>query len=231
MKFCSNKNSLLLLFSGPRVIIHIGDHEYKLPKALLCEQSPYFQATFEGGFKEGEDQSTTLSEEDGVVSPGSFLMLVQWLTSGRVNFGEMEPEKAITCTIEFVRIADMYKVTGMETLMAERIKAIILAHRADADGRSSPPHSNTDYLTSQHINSALLLPEGHPVRRLLVSAVVKGYFLDKEPRFWKEAQENAEFAIDLLKEVKNTLNSLRSGRSMVTFMDPIRGETCSIRRR
>ncbi|KAH9208534.1 hypothetical protein DL95DRAFT_467681 [Leptodontidium sp. 2 PMI_412] len=69
--------SLLPLYSGPQVTIRISfaSHEYILPKALLCKQSPYFAAAFEGNFKEGEDQSTTLEVIDGVGSTRSFQML------------------------------------------------------------------------------------------------------------------------------------------------------------
>ncbi|TAQ89347.1 hypothetical protein B7494_g2347 [Chlorociboria aeruginascens] len=56
-----------------------GRHEYKLPNALLCKQSEYFAAMLEGPFKEGEEQSTTLEEIDGVVTPRSFQMLVHTL--------------------------------------------------------------------------------------------------------------------------------------------------------
>ncbi|KAH8745523.1 hypothetical protein F5882DRAFT_312714, partial [Hyaloscypha sp. PMI_1271] len=45
----------------------------------------------------------------------------------RVIFGELAPEEVITATIEFVRIADIYGVTGIEALMAEHIKGIIIA--------------------------------------------------------------------------------------------------------
>lgn len=85
-------------------------------------QSPYFAAMFEGPFKEGGEQSTTLEEMDGVVSTQSFQMLVQWVCLGRVVFGESTPEEAITTAIEFARLADMCHITGMESLMAEHIK-------------------------------------------------------------------------------------------------------------
>jgi hypothetical protein len=70
---------------SPQVTIRIGSAnvEYKLPKALLCKQSSYFAATFEGSFKEGEEQSTALEEDDGVVSTQSFQMLAQWVIIGR----------------------------------------------------------------------------------------------------------------------------------------------------
>ena len=76
--FLTSYFSLLPLYSGPRVKVRIGSasHEYELSKAILCKQSPYFAATFKGEFLEGGNQSTTLAEIDGIVSPQSFEMLV-----------------------------------------------------------------------------------------------------------------------------------------------------------
>jgi hypothetical protein len=71
-----------------------------------------------------------VEEIDGVVSTQSFQMLVQWVCLGRVVFGGSAPEEAITTAIEFTRLADMCGVTGMESLIAEHIKAIILANPA-----------------------------------------------------------------------------------------------------
>lgn len=72
---------LLPLYSGPQVTIRIGSasHEYKLPKALLCKQSPYLAAMFEGPFKEGEEQSTTLEE---ISIKAAYLTSCQSLVSG-----------------------------------------------------------------------------------------------------------------------------------------------------
>jgi BTB/POZ domain len=75
-----------------RIRIGSASYEYKLSKALLCRQSPYFAATFEGNFQEGEEQSTNMTEIDGLVSIRSFELLVQWLylrqsQLRRVNIG------------------------------------------------------------------------------------------------------------------------------------------------
>ena len=113
---------------------------------------------------------------DGVVSIRSFEPLLQWLYLGRVNFGELTPEEAVTATIEFVRLADMCGVTGMESLMAERIKTIIKTNPA-APSKKLPktrdPNTNTHCLVSQHIKSAALLPKGHPVRGTLATAILQ----------------------------------------------------------
>jgi len=183
-------------------------------------QSPYFAAAFEGGFREGEEQSITLTEIDDVVSIRSFELLVQWLYLGRVIFGKLTPEETITAAIEFVRFADMCGVTGMETLMAEHIKAIIIAN--PAPGLKS--YTNTYCLTSKHIVSAASLPEEHPVRSILAAAAVKGYLRDDNYRFLKETQEVPNFSADLLKAVKATLKSLTISYTSITVKDPVSGE-------
>jgi hypothetical protein len=165
-----------------------------------------------------------LSEEDGVISTRSFQLLVQWLYLGRVIFGELAPEEAITATIEFVRIADMCQVTGMEALMAERIKGIIMAQRAVEDVFVDR-HLNTLCLTTQHIVSAALLPKGHPVRGMLASAAVTGFLLEDKHKFVKETEDVHEFAVDLLGEVKTAFKSLKTDPPCITFKDPITGQT------
>jgi hypothetical protein len=222
---------LLALFSGPQVIIRIGtaSHEYKLPKALLCKQSPYFAATFEGSFREGEEQSTTLEEINGVVTARSFQMLVQWVCLGRVVFTECTPDVTITTAIEFARLADMCLITGVESLMAEYIKAIILANPAPEDSKWEmwrPPDTNTHCLTSQHITSAVNLPKGHPVRAILAAATVEGCLRQHNYKFEREASRVPEFTIDFLKAVRATIESI----SATTFEDPISGVRLGLKR-
>jgi hypothetical protein len=71
-----------------------------------------------------------LEEINGVVTPQSFEILVQWVCLGRVVFRECAPDVAITTAIEFARLADVCRITGMESLMAEHIKTIILASKS-----------------------------------------------------------------------------------------------------
>jgi hypothetical protein len=108
--------------------------------------------------------------------------------------------------------------------MAERIKAIILATRPRETVFATSPDPNTYCLTSQHIELAALLPKGHAVRSILASAAVKGYLCNDRHKFWREAHENVDFAIDLLEEVKSTLNSLEVRKSTASVMDAISGE-------
>ena len=202
--------------------IRIADKEYQVSKALLCTQSPYFSATFEGKFLEGAIQSTTLAEIDGVVTVRSVQMLIQWLYLGRIVTEDQAPEEGITATIEFVRFADMCGVTGMESLMAERIKSIILS---DSTFRlSRDPETNTRYLTSQHITAASFLPDDHSVRIILARATVEGYLQQDRHKFAEEALNIPAFAVDLLREVKATLNSVTYRDYKVVFKEPISGK-------
>lgn len=168
------------------------------------------------------------------MSTRSFELLVQWIYLGRVIFGELDPSEAITASIEFARIADMCAVTGMESLMAERIKAIILANPARQpyqyypEPRGPLEYDNTYCLTSEHITSAADLPDGHPVRQTLAAAAVEGYLLQNDHKFSKEMREVHNFSVDLLKAVKATLGTLSRSNTQhagtgIIVTDPLRG--------
>ena len=110
---------------------------------------------------------------------------------GRVVFGKCAPDVSITTAIEFARLADMCHITSMESVMAEHIKAIILANPGPEDwkwDKARAPDTNTRCLTSQHITSAVALPEGHPVRTILAAAAVEGCLRLHNYRFESEAE-------------------------------------------
>jgi hypothetical protein len=123
---------------------------------------------------------------EGLVSSRSFQMLIQWMYLGRVVFPELSPEDDITATIEFLRIVDMCGVTGMECLMTERIKQIILTNKPHGNSVfATPPDEHTYHLKPHHINAAAFLPDGHPVRSIFASATVKS-FLRRDPSTFLE---------------------------------------------
>jgi hypothetical protein len=122
----------------------------------------------------------------------------------------------------------MCGVTGMESIMAEQIKTIILANPAPG---SSDLDSNTYCLESSHIVSAACLPEGHLVRRVLAAAVAGAFFREDHHKFSKEAKEVASFASDLLEAIRNTLKSFKSyGGDGVVITDPLTGRERWLRR-
>lgn len=218
--------SILPLYDGPRVRIRIGpaNCEYIVAKNLLCRESSYFSRMFEGDFSEGEQQTATMEEIGGVVSVRSFEALLQWLYLRKVIFGLENPEDHISAVIEFVRLADMCNMKGMESQMAQHIKEIFVANtpRFVTDYRFVD--TNTICLTNQHLHSATYLPAGHPVRRILAAASVEGFLRDGNHKFAEETQEYPTFGADLLQEIRVTLNGIKFEERDAHCEDPISGK-------
>jgi hypothetical protein len=168
------------LYSGPQVVVRIvpANKTYTLSKDLLCEQSLHFEAAFDGSFREGQSQVLSLTEMNGVISTQSFEMLIQWLYLGQICFGNLSGPKIgrqkITCIMEFLRMADMCGVTGMEAAMADQIRSIIM--NTPLEFRSDPPNNgHMPHITPQHTRTALFLPSHHPVRHLVVNEAIEEY--------------------------------------------------------
>ncbi|PQE18980.1 BTB POZ fold protein [Rutstroemia sp. NJR-2017a WRK4] len=133
-------------------------------------------------------------------------MLVQWLYIGRICLSELTPTESITAIIEFVRLADMCEVTGLETQMAKQVKHIML---------DNPPPEDDSEGSGR----------GHPVRKIFATAAVEGYLRRNEFKFLKELHDCPDFAVDLLLEVKETLKTVAIGvRTRVSFQDPLSGD-------
>ena len=183
---------------------------------------------FEGNFKEADGNSATLKEIDGVLSTQSFEMLVQWVCLGRIEYGDTSPTDALTLSIEFARLTDMYMITGANHLMAERMKTIILAdaklHKYDHD-YGGVFGTNVLCVKTHHIVSAASLPRGHPVREVLAMAMVEGFFTMQDERPFEETEEIPGFAADLLSAIKSTSKTIRSGEyGRAEFKEPLSGD-------
>lgn len=162
-----------------------------------------------------------MKEEDGVVSVQSFELLVQWMYIGQVILDDLGPFESVAAALAFSRIADMLGVTGMESQMAEHIKALINGSSAPYDYGFD---SNTYLINSDLIASAVRLPHGHPVRKTLAAASVREYLKGNEHRFATEVEGIPGFSSDLLEAVRNALNTLRKGSYEVSVTDPISGQ-------
>ncbi|KAJ5902884.1 hypothetical protein N7495_003412 [Penicillium taxi] len=221
--------TFLPLYHHPTVKIRISssDYEYEISKYLLCKDSTYFTAMFEGNFVEREQQVASLEEVEGVVSVRSFEALIQWLYMCRVQFDSEDPEDQISTIIELVRFADMCNITGMESQMAQYIKDILVASPKD-ENLCRHIDTNTYYLTRQHIIWATFLPPGHLVRRTLAAASVEGYLRGEDYKFEQETHEYPSFGADLLQEVRSILDGLNVIYGEVTLEDPISGTKISI---
>jgi hypothetical protein len=124
----------------------------------------------------------------------------------------------------------MCKVTGLEIQMAEQIKNIMLANPPPEDesdesvsiNQSRHPDTNTFCIVGQHITSAILLPRGHPVRKIFAIAAVEGYIRRNKHKFLKEIYDCPDFGVDLLLEVKEALKTVTYGEQpKISFRDPL----------
>ena len=85
---------------------------------------------FAGGFSEGKEHLAILEEIEGVVSVASVEYLLQWLHPGRVQFDLENPSDRVSAAIEFARLADMCDIGGIDEVMAQLIKEVIVNNHA-----------------------------------------------------------------------------------------------------
>ncbi|BCR98753.1 uncharacterized protein AKAW2_40436A [Aspergillus luchuensis] len=105
----------------------------------------------------------------------------------------------------------------MEQLLADKIKAVIT---------SSIPRVNLSciggengkirHLTSSHIKSASMLFKGHPVRSLIAEASAGPFILMDNFKFARELRENANYAGDLLDELKDLIKGQVKDKRVIT---------------
>lgn len=179
---------------------------------------------FNGPFFEGQSQTAVLEDIEGVVSAQSLEALIQWLYMGQVKFHMKDledPRQQISAVIEFVRLADMCGVTGMETPMAEQIEKTLLANPASKVDWEPTADSNTHCVLAEHISSAEYLSMGHPVRRVLAKATIDGFLRSRKHKFAPETRSCPKFASDLLHEVEKVLETLQYMNDRVSFRDPL----------
>jgi hypothetical protein len=117
---------------------------------------------------------------DDVVSIQGFEMLIQWLYIGQIRFESpilirsiVEKQKAITSIVEFLRIADMVGVTGMEFNTAYQISCFITSILPDDLTNGALGDGINPLVTPHHTRAALLLPDHHPVRELVVNEAIE----------------------------------------------------------
>ncbi|PWY79708.1 hypothetical protein BO70DRAFT_353422 [Aspergillus heteromorphus CBS 117.55] len=173
-----------------------------LSKRLLCRNSPYFERMFEGNFQEAKEQSATLEPIEGVVSERSFESLIEWMYLDRIQPPTSDPRTEISTAIEFARLADMCQVKGLESVLAERIKTILVENSTKSQRTTDSDHL-THWLSPQHIASAANLPKGHRVRSVLAAASVEGYLRLENLKLYSETRDIPSFSADILEEMRS----------------------------
>lgn len=213
-------SSVLPQYSGPLVTIPIGDDsddEYKLPKNLLCSQSPYFERVLIQS-KKGEHLPFVLEPINEIDTKECFQMLIQWIHQGRVIFPPLKGTDQITLAVGFVKLCAVCEITGVEAIIAEHIKALLL--KSPGGGQNA----NTVYLSPHHLRVARTLPKLHAVRKLLIVAMVEGYLGSEKFAFYEAMSEIPDLAADPLAEVKTTLKTLqvKRGHYDIEYRDPLK---------
>lgn len=216
------------LYHSSTVKVKIGSATYEVSQKLLCRDSQYFRAAFNGAFKEGEEQSIVLKEIEGVVSSRSFELFLQWLYLGHIILGEENLEDKISAIVEFARFADMLGVTNLESELAEYIKTAVLSH-SQMDWTSTADF-NVRHINYQHIYGATRLPVGHKLRLIFAQAAIESFVNSNIFKFHDDVQNIPEFAADILRELRPTLATFIHTKRSIEFTDPLSGKTKALHR-
>lgn len=174
----------------------------------------------------GQTQTVDMTEIEGILSVRSFTALLGWLYWHKVQFSAPEPEEKISAAIELSRLAEMCSIPDLGIQMAQYIKDVLTANSDPKENKY--PNPNAYSITEQHIISAGYLPEGHAVRRMLATASVKGFLINKKAKIRQWAQEHPGFGAELLHELRKALDSLFCEDYSAFVEDPITGENFKI---
>jgi hypothetical protein len=117
-----------------------------------------------------------------------------------MRFNIDSPKVNISAAMELIRFADIHKINGLEAVIAEYIKQILLPKEIpfhyDGDER------NTYFIKSAHIISALNLPHSYAVRCLLATTSVEGFLGNNKYKFAELTQRYPPFSANLLQKVQ-----------------------------
>jgi hypothetical protein len=164
--------------NGPRTTINVKGGTYSLPKLLLCYCSTYFNAVFNGPFKEGSSQKVDLEDID----KAHFDLVVQWIYGGSVN---LDRQPGLTSTdklshyIAFIKLVDRLDIHGDFSNVCVLIQKILLGPA---------------FVTPQHIRDVVELPKGHALREMFARNCALWYVGDLGFNFAKELEELEGFA-------------------------------------
>ncbi|CAG7950632.1 unnamed protein product [Penicillium salamii] len=215
--------AILPLYRDTQVKIRVvpSNKEYTISKAMICAESPVFSAMFEGNFQESHTLTTELEEMKDIVSVRSVEALIMWLYLRTVRFDITDNTECISAALELARLADMYKIVKVETKVAQYIKGKLLKSPVSDWGRVFD--HNTRWINSEHITSVNALPFGHPARKVLASATVRGILSDSLDEVSKAIEANPLFGADIFQELRPALTQMRDSNDK-RFVDPLTGE-------
>lgn len=154
---------------------------------------------FKGNFIEGIEGEGTLEEMDGVVSPRSLENLLEWIYREKISFASTEYQDVISEILEFLRLADMCDVHGMEQVTADYLEDMFRMFKYD--------DRPANIILPQHIAATGLLPDEHPFRLAMAKCLIRPFVEDYRFQFFDELSQLPEFSIDFLKLVRDMLRN------------------------
>jgi hypothetical protein len=195
------------------------------PKNLLCYYSSFFNDAFTSEFREATEGIIRLPEHSDM----TFKMTVQWvdceftfrpdtdylrwLYFGTINIDNLKRTKGdkLNLYIDFIRFADFINLVGPFDSVLQGIRSLLSSRTA---------------LLPEHIQTAVQLPYGHPLRSLIAQACVKSYAWSlqlggrnggnkRRFRFQEELDTLEGFASDLVRAFSSSI------RGNPTFIDPL----------
>lgn len=164
-----------------------GARVFAIHRGLLCDRSAYFNAAFEGRFKEAEEQMMALPEEDAEV----FELFQFWLNSDRLlDTGGSVADLSSSLLIGLYLFAEARCIPQLQNMT---INALILNIKVTKEFPAGDVHRIYDNTT-----------ETSPLRRLLTDI---GARIDELRRGWFQREEdnlyNNAFLIDLVLALYN----------------------------
>jgi hypothetical protein len=112
------------LFQGPLVTVFVGPDEtaFEISKNLLCFNSPFFDASFNGRFKEATEGKLYMAEDSDEV----FGMFSQWIHTGTVTLAGKTPKQQLDLYLGFLKLADKVDLLGPFTCFPGKIKELLM---------------------------------------------------------------------------------------------------------
>ncbi|CAG8949710.1 hypothetical protein HYFRA_00004028 [Hymenoscyphus fraxineus] len=215
--------------------------QYIVPKGLLTRNSPVLRAMFSDQWMEGRNGIVNIPIMEGVISKASmemFLFLCLRETLPRFTADEIQDQKRyISVLLEVARLSDMWGMTvtisqeqPFDYLIAEQIRGLIIAGRSALERSTQSPECTKHiphslFYTPKHLDSAWMLPSGHPVREMFLLAAVVPYLLRMKDDWALVAiLEKEGAAVRLLELVGDTLAEIARDTVRHEIFDPFSRE-------
>jgi hypothetical protein len=130
---------------------------FQVYKSVLCRQSPFFAAAFEGGFAEGLTQSMTLED----VNEKEFGSFVDWLHSKELRSQTTQPLSAETM-FKLWKLGDRFLVPRIQNEVMKILHAAAKRSHTDSDFfKAMVSHCEGSPILQQFTSDALLCYEKH----------------------------------------------------------------------